>query len=70
MLSDSDDYQLMIWGDLTHASAIQMRYPEVAVKYDIDPVQAVQSRLKIFKYLATHPIKVAGMHIPFPSVIE
>lgn len=59
---------VMIWGDLTHAMAIQMPYPEVAISYDSDPEMAVKSRLRILEYVAKRKIVVAGMHIPYPSV--
>ena len=60
--------ELLIWGDLTHAMAIQMPYPQVAVTYDVDPETAVQSREKILKFVSEKAIPIAGMHIPFPSV--
>ncbi|MDR1739524.1 MAG: MBL fold metallo-hydrolase [Bacteroidales bacterium] len=59
--------EVMIWGDLTHASAIQMKYPEIAVTYDANPEDAIASRKKIFNYLfnENHGIKAyAGMHVP------
>lgn len=66
-LIQSDGQQLMIWADLTHAMAIQIPYPEVAVTYDTDPVKAVESRKKILAYVAENKIPVAGMHIPYPA---
>ncbi|MDR2849960.1 MAG: MBL fold metallo-hydrolase [Verrucomicrobiota bacterium] len=60
--------RLLIWGDLTHAMAVQMPYPQVAVTYDIDPAQAVASRKAILDYVAQKPIPVAGMHIAFPGI--
>ena len=59
---------LMIWGDLTHAMAIQMPYPRVAISYDSDPVMAVNSRLRILEYITKNKMTVAGMHIPYPSI--
>lgn len=67
-LLDSDNQQLLIWGDLTHALAVQIRYPEVAVTYDVDPDQAVKSRIETLKYISDKNIKVAGMHIPFSGM--
>lgn len=65
---ESDGVKLCIWGDLTHAIAIQMPYPEVAVTYDVDPVKAVESRRQLFNYLSENKICVAGMHISFPGI--
>ena len=67
-LLDSDGSNLFIWGDLTHAMAIQMPYPEVAVTYDVDAAKAVESRQQLLKYLSDNKIQVAGMHIQFPAI--
>lgn len=64
---ESDRSKMFIWGDLAHAMAIQMPYPEVAVTYDTDPVKAVESRLQLLRYLSDNKIRIAGMHIPFPA---
>ncbi|MDR3269192.1 MAG: DUF1080 domain-containing protein [Tannerella sp.] len=67
-LITSDGDRLLIWGDLTHATAIQMPCPDVAVVYDTDPVKAVEIRKKIMEYVAANDIPIAGMHIAFPAV--
>lgn len=59
---------LLIWADLTHAMAIQMPYPEVAVRYDVDPEQAKQSRLEVLRYISERNIPIAGMHIAYPGM--
>ena len=59
---------IFIWGDITHAMAIQIPFPEVAVTYDVDPVKAVESRQLLMKYVSENKIKIAGMHIPFPGI--
>lgn len=65
---ESDGSKLFIWGDLTHAITIQMPYPKVAVTYDVNPDMAVESRLKLLRYISENNISVAGMHIPFPGI--
>ena len=67
-LLESDHSKIFICGDLMHAMAIQMPFPQVAVTYDVDPVKAVESRQQLFNYLSTNKIKVAGMHLPFPAI--
>ncbi|MCL2072866.1 MAG: MBL fold metallo-hydrolase [Marinilabiliaceae bacterium] len=67
-LIESENSKLFIWGDLTHAMAIQMPYPQVAVTYDVNPKMAVETRQWVLKYLETHQIPVAGMHIQFPAI--
>ena len=56
-----------IWGDMTHAMAFQMPYPQVAVTYDSDSETAVASRIKMLVYLAANNYIVAGMHIAYPG---
>ena len=65
---ESGNEKLLIWGDLTHAMAIQMPYPQVAVTFDTDPEAAVESRKKILEYVAANSIPVAGMHNSFPGM--
>ncbi len=65
---ESDGEQLLIWGDLAHAMAIQMAEPQVAMTYDLDPQMAVASRKAVLQYVADAKIPVAGMHIPFPGI--
>lgn len=60
--------QLLIWGDLTHAMAIQMPHPEIAVTYDTDPEDAIKARKEILEYVEKHQIPIAGMHIAFPGI--
>lgn len=67
-LLESENERMLIWGDLTHAMAVQMPYPEVAVTYDVDPKLAIQSRKKILEYVTKNAVSVAGMHIAFPAM--
>jgi glyoxylase-like metal-dependent hydrolase (beta-lactamase superfamily II) len=67
-LVESGSEKLLVWGDLTHAMAIQMPYPQVAVTYDVNPKDAVAYRKKILEYVETNKIPVAGMHIAFPGI--
>jgi glyoxylase-like metal-dependent hydrolase (beta-lactamase superfamily II) len=65
---ESEGLKLFFWGDLTHAMAIQMPFPEVAVTYDTDPVKAVASRQNLLKHLADNKIAIAGAHLAFPGM--
>ena len=67
-LVKSGQAQLLIWGDLTHAMAVQMPHPEISVTYDVDPDMARISRMKILEYVAQNKIPIAGMHIAFPAI--
>ncbi|MDR1171622.1 MAG: MBL fold metallo-hydrolase [Bacteroidales bacterium] len=65
---ESGKDKLLIWGDLTHAMAIQMTYPQVAMTYDVNPDVAIASRKKTLEYVAQKKIPIAGMHIAFPGM--
>jgi glyoxylase-like metal-dependent hydrolase (beta-lactamase superfamily II) len=67
-LLESDKEKLLVWGDLTHAMAIQMPYPQVAVTYDVNPEDAIAYRKKILAYVEKNKIPIAGMHIAFPGI--
>ncbi|MDR1509326.1 MAG: MBL fold metallo-hydrolase [Synergistaceae bacterium] len=60
--------KLLIWGDLTHAMAIQMPRPGVSVTYDTDPAAAARVRSAVLKYVAENDIPVAGMHVAYPGI--
>lgn len=60
--------RLLIWGDLTHAIAVQMPHPEISVTYDHDPDMARESRLEVLEYVARNNIPVTGMHLPEPKI--
>jgi glyoxylase-like metal-dependent hydrolase (beta-lactamase superfamily II) len=67
-LFESRGEKLLIWGDLTHAMAIQMPRPEVSVTYDSDPVAAAKTRQSVLKYAAENKIPIAGMHVAYPGI--
>ncbi|MDR3254627.1 MAG: MBL fold metallo-hydrolase [Synergistaceae bacterium] len=67
-LVESGDERLLIWGDLTHAMAIQMPRPDVSVTYDFDPIKAAQTRQSVLKFACDEKLLVAGMHIAYPSI--
>lgn len=67
-LIESGKEKLLIWADLTHAMAIQMPYPQIAVTYDVNPDDAIKARLEILKYVENNKIPIAGMHISYPGM--
>jgi Zn-dependent hydrolases, including glyoxylases len=66
-LAGALDSHVLVWGDVTHAMAVQMPAPQVAVVYDVDPEAAVASRMNVLRYAAGRGIIVTGMHIPSPA---
>ena len=69
-LVESGGDKIIIAGDIMHFQTIQLPHPEVAVRYDVDPVKAVQSRKFLLDYAAWKNIPVAGMHIMIPGIIS
>ena len=65
---ESDKERLLVWGDITHANDIQIPCPEVTISFDVDPAKAKETRTKILQYVAKNKIRIAGMHILFPSI--
>lgn len=65
---ESDGDKLIIIADLVHVLKIQMADPNMAVTFDINPREAVDTRKKIFKEISKNKTRVAGMHIHFPGV--
>ncbi|MDR2886341.1 MAG: MBL fold metallo-hydrolase [Rikenellaceae bacterium] len=68
LYNSSSRKHVLVWGDATHAMAVQMPYPQISVTYDSDPVQAAKSRAEIFEYCGRGTMPVAGMHIPYPGM--
>lgn len=61
--------KLLIWGDLTHATSLQVTHPEVAVTYDVDPTQAIAARQRVIAYVVANKIDyVSGIHLAYPGV--
>lgn len=59
------DDNLVFWGDLIHAYDVQTQSPQIAVKFDVNEEQAIQTREKFLKEFKDKKIKVVGTHVPF-----
>ena len=60
--------QLLIWGDIVHAPALQFAHPDWSIAFDTDKSQALAARTKILDEVATDRIRIAGMHLGFPGL--
>lgn len=58
---------LIIWGDTIHMAFLQLARPDIAFIFDVDPEQAVKSRLRLLDQVSSDRIRVAGMHLDFPG---
>ena len=62
------DQDVVFIGDIVHSHTVQFERPETAIEYDIDPKQAVQTRLKQFADYAKNGQLIAAPHLPFPGI--
>lgn len=60
----------MIVGDLLHAVALQLEYPDACAAYDMDKEKAIGSRKKYLQYIKDENLVFAGMHLPSPVFRE
>jgi glyoxylase-like metal-dependent hydrolase (beta-lactamase superfamily II) len=65
---DSDGQQLLIWGDIVHAAALQFAHPEWAITFDTDQNQAIDTRRRLLEMVVADRMAIAGMHLPFPGM--
>ena len=67
-LFQSGSHDLLVWGDIVHAAALQFARPDISVDFDSDRKQAVATREALFVRLAQTKWAVAGAHLPFPGI--
>ncbi|MEO0360747.1 MAG: MBL fold metallo-hydrolase, partial [Pseudomonadota bacterium] len=67
ILIESGDDALLIWADVVHFPPLQLRRPEVAFAFDVDPDLAAETRRRTFDMAAGERLEIAGMHMPFPG---
>jgi glyoxylase-like metal-dependent hydrolase (beta-lactamase superfamily II) len=65
-LSSNND-QLLLWTDIMHSAALQFPEPERSIVFDLDPAQAIATRLKVLDMVTTDRLMIAGTHIGFPG---
>lgn len=58
---------MLIWGDITHQTMIQLAYPRWRLAIDVDADAAVSSRLATLSRLAAERTPVGGVHLPWPG---
>ncbi len=67
-LVEDQGHQIFFWGDIIHSAEVQFAHFEVTVQYDVDPHQAVETRLRQFEFAAQSGLLVASDHISFPGL--
>ncbi len=56
---------LAFWADITHAFEAQIKSPQIAISFDVNPSEAIETREKFFKEFKDKNIQVLGSHMPF-----
>lgn len=54
--------ELVLIGDVLHSELLQLKQPEIYIKYDDTPDAAVRSRFEAFVQIADHGLVFSGMH--------
>lgn len=65
---ESEGEQLLFWGDLIHAAALQFPHPKLNATYDMNPPLAAATRLRFMDTAAREKLVIAGAHLPFPAI--
>jgi glyoxylase-like metal-dependent hydrolase (beta-lactamase superfamily II) len=58
---------MIFWGDIIHAKAVQMPEPQVAIHFDVNQQQAIATRERVLASTAASGEWVAAAHIAFPG---
>ena len=67
-LFKSNGQKMLIWGDLVHSYSLQLKNPQIAIEFDQNSAQAIESRLRILSKTASEGTLVGGAHMPFPGL--
>ena len=65
---ESKGQQLVFWGDLIHAGAVQFADPAVTVDFDVDLVGAAAARKGAFGNAVKQGYWIAAPHLSFPGI--
>jgi len=65
---ESKGKKLIVVGDLIHVPAVQLDHPEVTIGFDTTPMQAIESRSRVFDMAAKEGDLIAAAHISFPGM--
>lgn len=59
----SEEQDLLIWGDIVHFPHLQISRPEVSIAFDLDPHLAAQTRVGLLDMVTADQLLIAGMHL-------
>jgi len=58
---------VLFWGDTVHVGPIQFAHPNATLIYDLDQPAAAASRGRVFDWVSSDRIRVAGAHLELPG---
>ncbi|TWI52685.1 glyoxylase-like metal-dependent hydrolase (beta-lactamase superfamily II) [Pseudomonas duriflava] len=64
----SNGQNILFWGDIIHNHTLQFADPSVAIEFDINVSQAVETRKRVLTEAAEQKPWIAGAHLPFPGI--
>lgn len=67
-LVESRGQRLLVWGDLVHVAAVQLRDPQAALKYDSSARSAQRTRRRLLDQAAREHLWIGAAHIAFPGI--
>lgn len=63
----SGSAKVLVQSDVTNIPQLFLRHPTWQVMYDVDPLQAAETRKKFYDMAAADKFLIQGYHFPFPS---
>jgi glyoxylase-like metal-dependent hydrolase (beta-lactamase superfamily II) len=66
-LIHSGKESVLFWGDTVHVGPIQFAHPKTTLIYDLDQQAAAASRARVFDWVSSDRIRVAGAHLELPG---
>ncbi|WP_241601922.1 MBL fold metallo-hydrolase [Rosenbergiella nectarea] len=58
-----EEQSLLIWGDIVHYPHIQSAQPAVSILFDVDSIQAEETRKNIMEKAVSEKLVIGGMHL-------
>lgn len=65
---ESQGAKLLVWGDILHASPVQLPRPDVTVSFDSDEPAAARQRAAVLEEAIAGDWLVAAAHVDFPGL--
>lgn len=64
----SQGEKLLLWADIVHNVAVQLRHPEWCIAFDTDGKLGAMSRQKMLRRVVDEQLLIGGGHLPYPAL--